>query len=774
MDTTRRALRTAQAQLLARSGARTGKDVPEGKAPQLEDSAESATAPAVAAQSPSPSMVGVPPPLPRSAVPTAPGAQATSRGSLPKLTHEAASAARTHPAQVSGVAPAAARPCEALRAAAALVGQALPVPVPRRTVEAVSRAPAPTAAALPPMAVPLPEDVPPVGPASALTALAQEAAQALGLLPTADVLGGEATPHAPQAAFPRDGPAALAVGRAVARGACPVHKAADGKLVAPIGKKYQVVFISAEVAPWSKTGGLGEAMDGLPIALAALGHRVMTISPRYDQYWEAWDTDYWSEVPMGSTMESVHAFHTFRSKVDRVFVDHACFLEKVCGLTGAKFYGPEWGKDYPDNQWRFIYFAKAALKIIEELALGGHPYGSECTIIVNDWHSAMLPAFLAAEKQVVPEKWAATRTVLLIHNAVFQGRFDRDNPEEPATEVYGLSDAVMDTFTFEMPLKVGRTEPRVKRCLNWMAAAAQNVDRNLTVSPTYAWELLHLPEMGVELEEAFALKGMTGIVNGVKSCVDPRNETFTKATKMPSTFSVEDVDEKKTEFKANVQDMYKLPVSAGTPLCVFVGRLDLQKGYDYLLAALEAVLSELELQVVIIGAGRPDLVASTQALAEKHHSKVRFAGWCGPERYAIVAGADYNLMPSRWEPCGLAQLESMRFGTLPVVAQTGGLVDTVEDGVTGLHLPGAVSVEKELDPASVELMVRALERCVEVYAHKEHVSAMRKSAMVAGREFSWGNAALQYEAVFEQLGAVDVLHRCKDVTVMLEVDVAIS
>merc|ERR1719324_1757324 len=142
--------------------------------------------------------------------------------------------------------------------------------------------------------------------------------------------------------------------------------------------------------------------------------------------------------------------------------------------------------------------------------------------------------------------------------------------------------------------------------------------------------------------------------------------------------------------------------------------MDLQKGYDYLLAALGALLESLEMQLIIIGTGRADLVASTKTLAKKHPEKIYLAGWCGPERYAMVAAADYNLMPSRWEPCGLAQMEGMRFGTLPVVAQTGGLVDTVEDMVTGIHFGGAVSVENKCDPASVKLVGAGLEKCVEV------------------------------------------------------------
>merc|ERR1712151_823195 len=226
--------------------------------------------------------------------------------------------------------------------------------------------------------------------------------------------------------------------------------------------------------------------------------------------------------------------------------------------------------------------------------------------------------------------------------------------------------------------------------------------------------------------------------------------------------------------KAYLQELYGLPVSPQTPLCVFIGRMDLQKGYDYLLAALTSVLETVDLQIIIVGTGRADLVASTKSLGKKHPSKVRVAGWCGPERYAIVAGADFNLMPSRWEPCGLVQMESMRFGNLPVVAQTGGLIDTVQDMVTGVHIKGAVSVEKDLDPTSVELVAQSLETCAKIYKDGENMSQMRKAAMAAASEYTWASAALQYEAVFEELGAVDILPKCQDTLVTLEADKVVA
>mmetsp|Transcript_39976 Transcript_39976/g.94155 ORF Transcript_39976/g.94155 Transcript_39976/m.94155 type:complete len:751 (+) Transcript_39976:131-2383(+) len=623
---------------------------------------------------------------------------------------------------------------------------------PAHTIEIVSRAPTLAAQGAPPTATPLPGGMPSQGPASLLS---QQGVRSAGT------------------AIPK-GPPAVAVGRASSRGTLPAVTTKGGKPATSIAKKYQIVFVSAEVAPWSKTGGLGEAMDGLPIALAALGHRVMTVTPRYDQYLEAWDTSYCSEVMMGNTPEPVRAFHAYQSKVDRVFVDHPCFLAKVWGKTGSMLYGPEWGKDYPDNQYRFSYFAKATLKLIKELPLGGSPYGTDTMIFVNDWHAALVPVYLDLEKKANPSLWANARTAMIIHNALFQGRFDRDDVKECSDGFLGMPESMLKEFTFEMPLKVGKQHKKVPRCLNWMAGGAKFVDRILTVSPTYAWELLSLPEKSVELEDIFRTKGITGIINGAKETVSPLSEMFVKKAKMLSMFGPSNVDEKKAELKTYLQGKYGLPISEDTALCVFLGRMDLQKGYDYLLAALEATLATLDIQVVIVGTGRADLVASSKALAKKFPKKMYLAGWMGPERYALVAAADYMLMPSRWEPCGLAQIESMRFGTLPVVSQTGGLVDTVDDMVTGVHLGGAVSDESILDPASVELMAQGLEKCAALTKMPSQVSKMRKAAMAAGAEYTWSNSALQYEAVCEEMGVKDVLPMCSDALVTLEVDKVVS
>jgi len=190
-----------------------------------------------------------------------------------------------------------------------------------------------------------------------------------------------------------------------------------------------------------------------------------------------------------------------------------------------------------------------------------------------------------------------------------------------------------------------------------------------------------------------------------------------------------------------------------------------------LLEALVEVLEDTELQVVIVGAGRADLVQQTRALEAKYPSKFFYAGWMGPERYALLAGCDYTLLPSRWEPCGLVQMEAMRVGTLPIVAPTGGLKDTVEDGVNGLWTDAEMTVEAELEEESIASIARALRRAAEIHASAPaQEQQMKRAAMAAAAEFTWSNAALQYEAVFEEMGVRCVLDGCLEKAVTLEVD----
>lgn len=181
------------------------------------------------------------------------------------------------------------------------------------------------------------------------------------------------------------------------------------------GKKMNLVFVSAEVAPWSKTGGLGDVVGGLPIELAARGHKVMTIAPRYDQYKDAWDTSIVINV-MG---QEVRFFHTVDKGVDRVWVDHPTFLAKIWGQTGSMLYGKKSGADFSDNPVRFRLFCEAAIEACRALPFGP---GEDVTFIANDWHAALVPVLLK-DKYKPMGQFKDAKSAICVHNIAFQGRF---------------------------------------------------------------------------------------------------------------------------------------------------------------------------------------------------------------------------------------------------------------------------------------------------------------------------------------------------------------
>eukprot|EP00898_Chlorokybus_atmophyticus_P008480 jgi/Chlat1/8633/Chrsp86S00658 len=417
-----------------------------------------------------------------------------------------------------------------------------------------------------------------------------------------------------------------------------------------------IVFVSAEVAPWSKTGGLGDVLGGLPAALAARGHRVMTISPRYDQYKDAWDTDTTAEVDVGGKKETVRFFHTYKRGVDRVFVDHEWFLSRVWGKTGGKIYGERTGVDYTDNQLRFSLFAQAALKAPLVLNLDtskdySGPYGEDVVFIANDWHTALLPLYMKSQYKPIGRysdaKASNTFVIFCVHNVAYQGRFALSD-----FSLLGLPSSFRPSFHFvdgyEKPVK----GPKI----NWMKAGFLEADKVMTVSPNYAEEMLSGPERGVELDD-------------VLKTVDEWD---------PAT------------------DKY------------------LDQNFDITTIQVKGTLKEaLQAELVVLGTGKAKFEKQLEELEEKYPDQARgVVKFSVPLAHMITGGADYMLVPSRFEPCGLIQLHAMRYGTIPVVATTGGLADTVREGVTGFQM-GCFDVDCEtVNPEDVEAIVEATKRAL--------------------------------------------------------------
>eukprot|EP00921_Rhytidocystis_pertsovi_P025149 GHVQ01040584.1.p1 GENE.GHVQ01040584.1~~GHVQ01040584.1.p1 ORF type:complete len:554 (+),score=82.70 GHVQ01040584.1:1326-2987(+) len=536
-------------------------------------------------------------------------------------------------------------------------------------------------------------------------------------------------------------------------------------------KRFQIVFLASEVGPWSKTGGLGEVMDGLPIALAAQGHRVMTIAPRWDQYYDAWDTSCTAEIPMGAaniddgdklkyvsgSTTHVRFFHCYKKKVDRVFVDHPIFLEKVWGITGQKYYGPTWGKDWNDAQVRFSLFARAALEAIKTVSVGGYPYGSNCVIICNDWHTALLPIYMHVQKA----EWANAKICMLMHNMVYQGRF----AYEPwMGDAFNLPEAFIQEMRCKMPLMVGRVSPPVD-CVNWLRCSLRYADKLLTVSPSYAEEMMSSPVKGVELNEELRTHrggGVVGILNGIKDGCSPSSETMRRTANLPITYDETCLD-KRAMLKEMFQKKVGLPVRGDVPLFMFIGRLDFQKGVDILLAALEkSILPTDDVQVVMIGQGREDLVAKVTTLKGMYPTK--FASelaFKGPDKYVAYAGSEFAMMCSRYEPCGLVQMEGMRFGVLPIATPTGGLKDTVKHMETGIILDHEIEYDSVTTIESEALLCKGIRDAADLFRNQpDKMRHMQAQAMLAAKGFTWSSAATQYLQVFDQMGVADVKPLC--------------
>ncbi|KAK7344106.1 hypothetical protein VNO77_13376 [Canavalia gladiata] len=501
----------------------------------------------------------------------------------------------------------------------------------------------------------------------------------------------------------------------------------------------KLIFVGTEVAPWSKTGGLGDVLGGLPPALARHGHRVMTVAPRYDQYQDAWDTCVLAEVKVGNRIETVRFFHCYKRGVDHVFVDHPMFLEKVWGKTGSKLYGPRAGLDYTDNQLRFSLLCQAALEAPRILNLNSSknfsgPYGEDVVFIANDWHSALLPCYLKSMYQS-RGIYKNAKVAFCIHNIAYQGRHPFGD-----FSLLNLPNEFKSSFDFTD----GHNKPVKGRKINWMKAGIIESHLVITVSPYYAKELVSGEERGVEMDRIIRSQGIIGIVNGMDNREwSPRTDKF-----IGLHYDATTVTEAKFLLKEALQAEVGLPVDRNIPLIGFIGRLEEQKGSDILVEAIPKFIDQ-NVQIIVLGTGKKVMEKQIEQLEEMYPDKAKgIAKFNGPLAHKIIAGADFVVIPSRFEPCGLVQLHSMPYGTVPIVSSTGGLVDTVKEGFTGFHM-GAFSAECEaIDPADVEKLATTIKRALRAYgtpALKEII----QNCMA--QDFSWKGPAKQWEKVLFNL-----------------------
>ena len=431
----------------------------------------------------------------------------------------------------------------------------------------------------------------------------------------------------------------------------------------------QIVFVSSEVAPWSKTGGLADVCGSLPQALVARGHRVMVIAPKYQNgsksdvlYEGAFDTCVKAKLGCFGGEQEVGYFHQMKNGVDYVFVDHPSFHRK------GGLYGDSYGV-YGDNQFRFTLLSHAACEAPLQLPFaecGGY-YGQDVVFVANDWHAGLVPT-LVASKYRPHGVYKNARTICAIHNILHQGA-------EPSTTFpnLGVPNEWYGALEYQYPEHMRAHELDEGRVVNILKGAIATSDRVLTVSQGYAYEIT-TPEGGKGMEGLLLSRQnrLDGIANGID--MDEWNPEAD--ADCAAAFTVTDMSGK-LECKRALQKELGLPQRDDVPLMGFIGRLDWQKGPDLLQHALHDMMRE-DVQVVMLGSGLPELEDFMRWAESTYPDK--FRGWVGfsvPMAHRITAGCDILLMPSRFEPCGLNQLYAMRYGTLPIAHATGGLKDTI-------------------------------------------------------------------------------------------------
>lgn len=416
--------------------------------------------------------------------------------------------------------------------------------------------------------------------------------------------------------------------------------------MADSSKKMQIVFASAECAPFVKTGGLGDVAGSLPAALVRAGAEVIVMVPKYATIKD----DYKAQ------MEHFSDFY-----VSLGWRNEYCGLEKLehDGVT-YMFIDNEryFARDYPygffDDGERFAFFSKAITESLQHL-----PAGFECDILhCNDWQTALAPVFLREFYQGLP-LYDRVKTVFSIHNVAFQGQF---------------SDTVMEDILGVAHIPAAASQLRCDACsINYMLGALRYADAITTVSPTYANEI-QTPEFGEGLdgvlrERSYALQG---ILNGIDvAAFDPATDK-----RIAANYTVEDRSGKAV-CKAKLQEELGLEVRDDRPLMVMVTRLTRQKGLDLVMYALDRILAG-GVQVAVLGTGDRDYEDGLRYFQDKYPgtmaARIEFDPALSQRMYAA---ADMFLMPSKFEPCGLSQIIAMRYGTLPIVRETGGLKDTV-------------------------------------------------------------------------------------------------
>jgi starch synthase len=485
----------------------------------------------------------------------------------------------------------------------------------------------------------------------------------------------------------------------------------------------KVLLASSEVYPFSKTGGLADMVGALARALVKAGHEAVVVTPLYrgirEKYPAMRRVDYKFDLPLGVRHVAAELWELKRQGEARIlFVDHPGYFDR------AGIY-LENNLSYADNAERFIFFSKCVVNLSRYLPW--HPD----VVHIHDWQTALVPALILQEKRegwgTVASKIGAAnppKTVLTIHNLAYQGVF-------PA-EAFWLTNLPSDLFTTDNLEFYG--------LLNCLKAGIVFADRITTVSPRYAREIT-TEELGCGLDGVLRGQGekLTGILNGV----DYNEWNTTKNPHIFKAYTATRLAGKKVN-KRELQCQVALPVDEKIPLFGNISRLAEQKGVDIQLGALEEMLG-CNIQFVQLGSGSPEYERGYRELAERFPNKVSVQfGYNENLSHRIEAGCDFFLMPSRFEPCGLNQMYSLRYGTIPVVRATGGLDDSVIDYSQNPETANGVKFYEYTSRA----LAKAIRKALAIYENADLLRQFRRNAMQA--DFCWAKTVGEYVKVYEQ------------------------
>ena len=477
-----------------------------------------------------------------------------------------------------------------------------------------------------------------------------------------------------------------------------------------------------EAGPYVRTGGLGDVMGALPAALAARGHDVKVILPRYTtidgrrhEFSLRLDT---VAVPDDGELSyaSVECAGDSDQGVEYLFVGHSDYFSRP-GL----YVDPKTGTDFSDNHLRFAFFCRAVLEVVRRLDWRPD------VVHVHDWQTGLVPAYLRAHYRYDPIL-GNCRTIMTIHNLGYQGLFERsafDDLDLPKEMFYAASG----------PLEFYDQ-------VNFLKAGIVLADKVTTVSPRYSHEIQNSEEFGCGLQGVLAARAadLVGILNGVDYAIwSPRSDHM-----IPFRYGLSNLSGKRMS-RVELLNRAGLPIRDNTLVIGMVSRLTAQKGIDLVIKGAPE-LFKLDIQMIILGAGDEEYQQSLKALERKYRDKLRvYFEFNDALAHLIQAGSDAFLMPSRYEPCGLNQMYSLKYGTVPIVRAVGGLVDTVRD-----YDPDSTQSNGFVfEDFTSEDMIRAVNRAVDLFRRRRAWGKLVKVGMKS--DFSWAKSAASYEHLYSLL-----------------------